>query len=284
MKHLVRSMAVMVCLAGTSFAQNGGNINVNTFSPPMDSRGIITVESAESLQHLEYSFGLWLTWAHNLVRFENSGTGNTFEVTDIANPTFVGALGLDLGIPVSIGVSAPINLVYGNRDPNFVDLMDPNNNNDFRFSAQGFGDLGLHLKAQFMSPKWGNPIGIALKGSLHLATRTEDDSFMGADGMMPDVRLIVERQFGRKVRIALNGGFRARLGDFHGYTDNSIGGTPPPPTTGETIEAKNSIPWGVGIGYALTPRKTEVMLEAFGQVPLDGQNYKPLEALLGLKL
>src|SRR4029079_13236855 len=93
-----------------------------------------------------------------------------------------------------------------------------------------------------------------------------------------------DKEFGaqRQLRISLNGGIRNRS-NTGSFTDNaSVEGSP---TTGQTISAGNEAPVGVGIAYAISPQKFDVVADVTRALPLsNNENFFPLEALGGIKL
>jgi outer membrane protein OmpA-like peptidoglycan-associated protein len=120
-----------------------------------------------------------------------------------------------------------------------------------------------------------------------LPTTSQENRFLGSKKLAPEALVVVDKEIGkaRRLRFAINGGVRV-LTDPEPYTDNGEDGTPQPsPSTGETIDTGGmEIPVGVGVAYALTPQKFDVVAEVFGAVPLEGENYFPLEALAGIKV
>ncbi len=263
----------------------GGDLDINAFRPAMDSRGYVTVNASQTLAHLDVSFGLVTTWAHKLLTFQNGA--NKYEVTNLFAPTIIGAIGLNFGLDMELGFSIPFGIMTGDRSPdNPGDPLDPNDNENFNFSGQGSGNIGTHLKVRFLNTSKGPKIGVAAIGSLYLPTGSESGKWLAESGLTPQIMGIVDKEFGSKqqFRIAFNGGFRTRLGDSRRYVDNTTLGTPVPPVTGEVIDAKSTIPFGVGVAYAVVPEKFELVAESFGELPLDGENFAPLEALAGLKL
>ena len=281
--------AALASWGTTAMAQgtNGANIDLNPFRPAMDSRGYITINASQVLGHKEVSFGLVTNWGRNLLVFESDdGSGpNTYEVLNIISPTLVAALGLKLGpVELEIGGSLPTQVMNGDRDPDFLAPNDPNNNQKFGFEGQGLGNVGLHLKARFLNAG-RSPVGVAVIGSLYLPTASTEDRWIGEGELTPQVMGVVDTELGKggRFKVALTGGVRLRQSTVT-FVDSGLGGTPAPPVTNQTLAVGTTIPFGVGIAYALSPQRFDVVGEIFGALPLEGENYFPLEAIGGIKV
>ncbi len=287
---LIAALSVPL-LAGTANAQStkvGGNIDINAFRPAIDSRGYITVNASQVLGHNELSFGLVTNWGKSVLTLESGP--NTYEVEHIITPTLVAAYGLKLGpAELELGASFPFHIMKGDRGPDFGDdtPSNPNDDKNFGFDSQGLGDIGLHLKARFLSTSKGPKIGLGVIASIYLPTASEEDAWLGEGKLTPQVMAIVDKEFGdtRRLRLAVNGGVRLRTGD-HIFVDNQTGfpnAHEETPETGETVEAKMTIPFGVALAYGLVPQKFDLVAEVFGAVPLGGENWMPAEAIAGAK-
>ena len=282
--------ALLVVAPSPARAQDAGDISVNPFHHAMDSRGYLTVNASQVLGNKEFAFGLVTDWGYKLVALEGAG-GTTFDVNHIVTPTLLAAGGLKLGpAELEFGATIPFVVVAGDRGPD-SDGGTPTNPNDdltFGMSGQGVGNIGLHLKTRFLKTSKGPKIGVGLIGSLYLGTFGGDSSprgkFLGDDKLTPQVLLMVDKEFGRerRFRAALNAGFRARTGAT-AYTDTGSGEAGSP-ATGEVIESGNEVPFGVGLAYALSPQKFDVLGEVYGAFAPNGQNYQPLEAIGGIKV
>lgn len=280
------AVGLIAGIASPAAAQDGGNINLNAFRPAMDSRGYITVNASQVLGHKELSFGLVTNWGRNVLKFESGS--NEFQVNNIITPTLVGAFGIKAGgLELEFGLSVPFGIMSGDRGPDSDGGTpnDPNDDENFQFEGQAVGDVGLHLKTRFLNTSKGPRIGFAVIASLYVNSATEKEKWLGNDGLTPQVMAIIDKEFGDKaqLKLAANGGFRARLGDST-FTDNSMMGMPARPITNETVEAKAGIPFGGGIAWGLVPEKFDLVGEVFGELPLGGENFFPLEAIGGIKL
>ena len=267
--------------ASSARAQVGGNIDLNAFRPAMDSRGFITVNASQILGHGDVSFGLVTNWGYRVLQFEEGESA--YEVTNVITPTLIAAVGLKLGpIEIEPGVSVPFQVMSGDEDPDFPGDPGQNNSDRFAFDGQGLGDVGLHMKWRLLSTSKGPRLGIALIGSVYLPTASEEERWLGEGKVTPQFMGVIDKELGEynQLRLALTGGIRIRTGD-HIFTDSA---TPPTPATGETVEAKSTVPLGAAISYGIVPQKFDIMAEAFTELPLGGENYMPGEAIAGIKL
>ncbi len=264
----------------------GGNAEINAFRPAIDSRGYITVNASQVLGHKELSFGLVTNWGKNVLTLKNGD--QLYEVQNIISPTLVGAYGLKFGpAELELGLSLPFHVMSGDRSPDFVGAS-INENKTYKFDGQGLGDIGLHMKARFLSTSKGPKIGLGVIASVYLPTASEDNKWLGEGKPTPQVMGILDKEFGdeRRLRLSFNGGVRLRSGT-HRFVDSQTGfpmADPNTPHTDKAVEAGTSIPYGVALAYALVPQKFDLVAETFGAVPLAGENWFPAEAIAGVKL
>ncbi len=274
----------------TAAAQDtdGASINLHAFRPALDSRGYITVNASQVLGHNELSFGLVLNWGRNVLVFESDDGQNRYEVQNIITPTLVGAYGLKLGpAELEFGVSLPFGIMTGDRSPDYEgEQGNPNDDEDFAIEGQGIGDLGLHLKTRFLNTSKGPRIGFAIIGSILLPTTSEEDRWLGDGELVPQVVAVLDKEFGRtgSFKVALTGGIRLRT-STETFVDNQTGtGMVQVPVTNQRIEAGMSAPVGIGIAYALSPQRFDLVGEVYGAVPIEGENFFPVDALGGIKV
>jgi len=284
------AVAAILAAAPRVHAEPGGNIDLNVFRPAIDSRGYLTVNASQPLGDLEVSFGLGaLDYGYKLLDFEGAG-GSSYSVDHMVAATLIGAIGKHVGpIELELGVSVPLTIMYGDRGPD--DPGDPGNANDdreFGIDGQGIGNVGFHLKTRFIKTSRPPHVGLGVIASVFLDTTDPKDRFLGENQLVPQIMGILDKEFGRegRLRVALNAGIRIR--ETRTFTDNGAGEDAtdiPTPTTNGTMTASNEIPFGLGIAYAISKQKFDVVAEVFGSVPIgDHDNYQPLEALGGIKL
>lgn len=269
-----------------AIAEPAGNIDLNAFRPAMDSRGYLTVNASQVLGDKEVSFGLGeLDWGHSLLKLD--GNGNTYSIDDIIGATLIGAFGLHLGpAELEFGASVPFLVMSGDRGPD-------QGQNQFKFDGKGIGNVGVHFKTRFLKTSRAPHLGLGVIGSLYLPTASPTDRFLGeatrennrsSAKLVPQVMGILDKEFGRTsaLRISLNAGIRVRSSETFVNNDPGMENAP---VTGASITAGTEIPFGVGIAYALSRQKFDIVGEVYGALPVgDHTNYMPLEALAGVKL
>ena len=296
----VVTLSVVLAVGRLAAADPAGNIPLDTFRPAIDSRGYLTINASQVLGDKEVSFGIGaLDWGHHLLSFgdTNGGSylgskcgagGNCYSVDNVVTATLIAAFGIHAGpAELEFGASVPFVIMSGQRLPSFTDPGGNSNlNQQFSLDGQGLGNLGLHFKTRFIKTSRLPHVGLGVIASVYLPTTSPKARFLGDDKVVPQVLGIFDKEFGKRseLRIALNGGIRIRSAST--FTDNDIGGgARPAPLTNGTITAGNEIPYGLGIAYALSVQKFDLVGEVFGTVPLgDHTNYQPLEAIGGVKL
>ena len=273
-------MSALLALAGTAAAQPAGNLPIDTFRPAIDSRGYLTLNASQPLGHKEVSFGLGaLSWGHRLLAFQDGNA--SYSVDNVVTATLIAAFGVKAGpAELELGASLPLAIMSGDRGPDNLGVpADPNDDQRYKLDGQGMGNLGIHLKTRFLKTSRKPHIGLGVIASLYLPTATKD-RFLGEKGLTPQLIGVLDKEFGRRFRITVNGGIRLRSTTT--FTDMGEGGATP---TNGTITAGAEAPIGLGMAYAIAPQKFEVVGEVFGSIPLgDHQDYQPAEALAGVKL
>jgi OOP family OmpA-OmpF porin len=275
---------LLIALPSTAAqADKGGDMELQSFQPALDSKGMVTLDRSQVLGHLEPSFGLVTNWAAGLLQLE--GQGNSYDVEHILSPTLVGALGLrPFGLNLQLALSLPFRVVSGDRGPddNGGTADDPNDDKNYSFEGQGLGNIDTQLKWRVLNTSH-SPVGLALIAGVELPTTSADESWLGADTTTPHLRVALDRRQG-SFGMALNLGMRLPLSESEFVDD-----TPPVidgisgPMTGERIASGISFPFGVGISYELVPQQFDLVGEVFGQYAPNADNYQPLEALAGAK-
>ncbi len=282
----VSAAAMLAVGVSSAHAQSdGANIDINAFRPAMDSRGYVTLNASQVLGHKEVSFGLVTTWRRGLVQFAEGD--NEYAVTNLIAPTLIGAFGIKSGpLELEIGLSIPFVLVSGDRGPDFEGVPgEPNDDENFQFDGQGVGNVGLHAKVRFLNTSKGPRIGLAVIGSVYLPTVSEDDSYLGEEGVTPQVMVVLDKESeGGRLRVALNGGIRVPTSTST-FTDNGFMNPDGVDiSTGGIVESGPSIPFGAGIAWAVSKQKFDLVGEVYGAVALGGESYFPLEAIGAAKV
>ncbi|MEJ7599480.1 MAG: OmpA family protein [Kofleriaceae bacterium] len=243
---------------------------------------MLTINASQTLGHGELSFGLGsLAWGHDMLAFEEGK--NRYSVDDVITATLIAAVGIKLGpLRFQLGASVPLTVLSGDRGPdNLGELADANDDINYGLEGQGVGNIGLHLKTRLVSPG-RHGVGVGAIASLFLPTVSPTERFLGDKQLSPQLIGIIDTELGRRgrFRVALNGGIRLRSTTT--FVDTGDMGAPP---TNKAITASAELPVGLGLAYAVSPHKFDVVAEVFGSIPLgDHQNYQPLEAIGGIKL
>jgi outer membrane protein OmpA-like peptidoglycan-associated protein len=282
-KILIGAVAALAP-AGAQAQKVGGDVDIDSFRPAMDSRGYVTVNASQVMGNLDVSFGLVTDWGHNILRLSggpqtatgyNSGN-KAYIVEDIITPTLQAALGL--GGFLEIGVSLPFRIVSGTHDPDYIgDPTNPTDDDHFNFSAQGLGDFGIHAKVRLLDTSHF-PIGLALTGSVWIPAGHDEQSWLGENQVIERFSLILDHEW-RRVRIAGNFGLQLRS-NGRSFTDTATADA-----TGQTVTAKNELPFGAAVAFAVVKDRFDFIAELTGSVPLDNAvNYQPLEALGAIKV
>jgi len=301
-RHLMRPLFLAASLAlfgGVAAAQPGGDIQLDTFRPAMDSRGYFTVNASQTLGDKDVAFGLGaLDWGHHLLSFGDTSNGSFFgskcsgstapcySVDDILTATLIGAVGLHIGpADLEFGVSVPVVIMGGDRGPD-IDPGDGSTPMKFSLSGQGLGNVGLHFKTHFIKISKPPHVGLGVIGSLYFPEPGgSQNNWIGSPTTSGEVIGILDKEFGRegRFRVALNGGIRFNSSQTFTDNDTMTGG---PMRTGLSITTGgNEIPFGVGLAYAISVQKFDVVGEVYGVKPLGTYvDYQPLEAIAGIKL
>ncbi|HVV87828.1 MAG TPA: OmpA family protein [Kofleriaceae bacterium] len=290
-------LAVLPALATLAIAPmaaraQAGDVNINPFHPAMDSRGYLTLNASQVLGNHELSFGLVTDWGYKLL--ELSGDADTtMSIDNVISPTLIGAVGFKFGpAELELGAAVPFVVVSGDRGPDFEgDPGTPNDDERFKISGQGLGNVALHLKTRFLKTTRGPRIGLGLIGTLYLPTTSKDHQFLGDDKITPEIELILDKEFGvdRRFRAALNAGVRIHTGTTTFVDDATAfpADNPPSPNlnqTGKSFDTGTELPVGLALAYAVSPQKFDLVGEVLGAMPVGGDNYFPLEAIAGIKV
>ena len=278
--------------------------DLQLFRPAVDTKGYITVNASQVLGLWDVSFGLVGTLAGQPLHLESNGVN--FRSDFAFTPTLQAALGFKYA---ELAVTMPVHIIAGGAGPAYVSPNGNNYNNDFSWSGQGLGDLGIHAKGRFLNTS-KHPVGLALLASVYLPTSTSPQNFTGDGtvGIAPSI--IVDREFGRsrRFRMALNLGAHLRL-ERHTFTDSGQffkdsgdmanqkmlcgptadgKGVPQGAAgcgTGLSRSVGQQLKYGLGASYAVIPGRLDVLAEIYGAAALDGaEKGFPLEGIVGAKV
>ena len=301
MRRTLVALVVFAALAPRARAQDASQpaFSLQNFRPAIDSKGYVTVNASQILGHLDFSFGLVGSYAHNVLTL--SGQSAQLRVEHFLTPQLQFAIGLFKWI--ELGVTLPVHIMFGSRSPKFADA-DPNHDDALDFSGQYVGDIGFHVKARLLNTS-KYPVGLGLSFSLY-APSGDAKRFLGEGQVTLRPELIVDKELGhsRRFKMALNAGALIRP-SLHSYTDSgtTLSGVPDvaggaafcaPSTmlgaapgsavcgTQQSRALGSQFTYGLGVSYAIVPAKFDLVGEAFGYA--GGAQASPLEGLLAAKV
>jgi OmpA-OmpF porin, OOP family len=281
--------------------RNGG-VDLQVFHPGVDSKGFITLNASQILGPKEFSFGLVSTWARDPLSFEGTVGGTTrtsWQLENLITSSFQGAVGVFARrqIGLQIGLVLPVSILSGQAQPS--DPLMPNNTNDdrnYRFDAQGLGDLVIHPKIR-LSNASRNKLGFSLIPSIVIQSG-DSDSFFGEGKFILQPTAVVDTELGRLgwFRAALNVGARIRTGGASQFTESEpnfwrrVNGMPM--NTNQGIQVGNELLAGLGLSFGVVPGKFDIVGEVFSFTGLNDSKFlhnnermKPgMEGIAGIKL
>ena len=176
---------------------NGAGFDTHLFRPAMDSKGLFTVNGSDVLGAKEFSVGLVLDYAHDLLRVPGSQL-----IEHSFQGTFQGNFGI--GNQLVVGLDLPVDLMSAGAqdEPGWT-----NQKVDF----QGVGYIAAHAKWRLTRVERGLGVSVGLQIGDGFG---ESASNAAADpGFFYWPMAIVEERFGpiHQFRIALNAGFRGHF-------------------------------------------------------------------------
>lgn len=174
--------------------------NVERFRLSTDRGGILDVELAEVMPHLQLELSAWLGYSNDpLVVYRDTADGRVREgavVSDRLGGNLLAAIGLFDRF--EIGVAIPLIFVQENELGDFMSVSGS-------VSSFGIGDIRLHPKVVLLR----GDLSVSLALGLTLPTSSSSDYF--GDGQVTFApELLVAKRFGSKTRAGLNVGYRVR--------------------------------------------------------------------------
>jgi outer membrane protein OmpA-like peptidoglycan-associated protein len=162
---------------------------VDSVRPAIDSRGFLTLDASQVLDHKDVSFGIGsLQWGHH-------------GIDDIVTATLVAALGVRVGIPLELGASLPFTITSGSRDD------------------QDIGDVGLHGKVQLARV---HRLGVGMLASVYLG-EAATPQFMGlVDGTFGRFRVAINGGVRMGSAMAMGTTFPAGVAAAYGLVPEKI--------------------------------------------------------------
>ncbi|MEC7518265.1 MAG: OmpA family protein [Myxococcota bacterium] len=288
-----------LCVATPAAAQSRltGGMDLRLLRPPVDSKGLLTLNGTDILGENALSFGLVLDGGFGLVPFEGFVNDGTVRATDAArtgrlvDAMVTGTLHANWGIAnlLVVGAQLPVSVISG------PDVTVPGQlEGGGGLAYQGFGGVVLHGKIRLLRPD-RDAFGLAASVQVELPTGSPSE-FVG-DGTLAIVpSLIAEWRPARALRIGAELGYRLAVAD--GATLRVGGRTEPVDPDGAAqgpvlvdgrgrdLRYEDTLRFGLGLGWRFTD-VTELAVELIGSQVIDAWGHPhalSLEALGGLKV
>jgi OmpA-OmpF porin, OOP family len=261
---LSRTLCALFALlvSSTAVAQNY-NLSLVDFEPAVDSRGMISVDRAQSLETGQFNLGIYL--AHGLTQLKQSISDRD---TDLVRHYSTGHAMFAVGIEgwAELGVQVPITMVRGDFD---------GVGDETTVTADGLGDVRTSLKLTILRPE-RYPVSLALALHARLPTGTKD-FFMTDDGLTFAPNLIVDTSFLGRFSTALNLGFTSRS-SYVLETPINAGGA----VLQRSSEVARSSHLNVNLGFVIAAvrNRFHVVLESINRLPTQTDNGEDVSAAL----
>jgi OOP family OmpA-OmpF porin len=291
----------ILCLPSTSSAQarlSGPGMDLRLLRPPLDSKGLLTINGADILGENAISFGLILDAGFGLLPFDgfvNDDTVSAMEAerrSRVVDYMFNGTLHFNWGIAnlLVVGAQLPISVVAG---PDLT-IPDQYGESGGGLSYEGLGGLILHGKIRILRPD-RDDIGLAASVQFELPTGSPQE-FIGDPILAITPSVIAEWRPARSLRLNLEVAYRLGIGD--GATLRVGGRTEPADVdgpanqpvmiagAGNDLRYEDLLRFGIGLGWRATDAM-ELALEFQGSQVIDDWGNPAalsMEATLGLKI
>jgi outer membrane protein OmpA-like peptidoglycan-associated protein len=285
----------VVLAAGARVAHAERMADTRLFRPAVDSKGLFTVNASPILPHLGLSFGLVLDYASSVFRLEGDEGIRQGDAPSIIGNAVWGTLHFDIGLAnwMVLGVQLPVGIL-GGRSVEHPDTSEPPDGvpetgidiggGDFTsgYEGQGLGNVALHAKVRILRVDM-MPVGLAAIVQVGLPTvAARDPTFLGDALGYAAVTGVVDRWFGRRIKLALNVGFRLSFGAL-GHRALVLTNLP---GRYDRFEYGHAITWGVGASFGLVPGALDLVVEHSGQMLVTRPDilHTPMEVDAGLKI
>jgi outer membrane protein OmpA-like peptidoglycan-associated protein len=276
-------------------AEDGAKTSTRLFEPAVDSKGLFTVNASPILPHLGLSFGLVLDYGNSIFRLQKGESSHQLHHNRaIIDNSVWGTLHFNLGLKnwVVVGLQLPIGVLGGKTLEKDIDDPPDEEPNDTiggvnlmeQWDGQGLGNLALHVKVRFLRVEL-MPVGVAAIVQVGLPTvAAEQPSFLGDEYGFLRITGVVDKWFGRRIKLALNLGFKLSFGGVAGkgvHLTNLPGGD-------EFKYGAGQVEWGVGAAFGLIPDSLDFILEYYGHMVVGGAAvdmvHTPMEIDGGFKI
>jgi outer membrane protein OmpA-like peptidoglycan-associated protein len=300
LRRLLTIVFLSCCFASNAAAQArlvAGGMDLRLVRPPLDSKGLLTVNGADILGENALSFGLVLDAGFGILPFEGFVNDPTMPAEDarrtsrLVDALFTGTLHMNWGIAnlLVVGAQLPIQIIAG---PDVTVPGQYGGDGQGGLSYEGLGGIVLHGKVRILDPQRG---GFGLAASLQVEFPTASPSELVGDPILAlTPSLIAEFRPVRELRVNLEVGYRLGIGEgavLH------VGGRTEPggptasqaalvPGVGQDLRYEDLLRIGVGAGWRVSDA-VELALELNASQVIDawGQaNALSMEGLAGVKI
>jgi OOP family OmpA-OmpF porin len=284
----VLALAGALSLTGSAEAKdpripdtNGSGMDLHLFRPPLDSKGLASVNGADVLGAWDWAIGLFVDYGNGFMEL-NEGHGTDQLVEHAFNGTLQFNLGfLDL---FSIGISGPVTLMAGGAVTDIGPTGATYDNASYNQESLGF--LALHTKFRILHPR--SVIGLAIAGQVGFATgQAGPRSLASEPGVWFWPQVILEKQWldpQNELRLAVNAGFRGHTGDNPQF---GLGQDGLPQLSAGEFEYGQLVTSGLGLSYrVIWPLDlfAETYMSALVTGKSDAAQRISAEAIGGLKI
>ncbi|HJL16728.1 MAG TPA: OmpA family protein [Sandaracinaceae bacterium LLY-WYZ-13_1] len=277
-----------------------GGMDLRLVRPPLDSKGLLTLNGTDVLGENALSFGLILDAGFGVLPFEGFENDGTIPAADaerrgrLVDAMFTGTLHANWGIAnlLVVGAQLPVSVISG------PDVSIPGQygsaEGEGGLAYQGLGGIVVHGKIRLLRPE-RDPIGLAASVQVELPTASPSE-FAGDPILALTPSLIAEWRPAREVRLGLEVGYR--LG-FGGGATLRVGGRTEPAEPsgaaeqprliegeGRDLRYEDTLRFGAGVGWRFT-EVLELVAEVQGSQVIDDWGNPAalsLSALGGLKV
>jgi len=296
------ALALSLCLAPGASAQSrlsGGGMDLRLLRPPLDSKGLLTLNGTDILGENALSFGLVLDAGFGILPFEGFENDGTVSASDavrrgrLVDAMFTGTLHANWGIAnlLVVGAQLPVSVLTG---PDVTVPGQYGEGGGGGLAYQGFGGVVLHGKIRLLRPD-RDAFGLAASVQVELPTGSPTELVGDATlALVPS--LIAEWRPARELRLGAEVGYRLAIADgatlrTGGRTEpGNPGGAAQGPVLvdgeGRDLRYEDTLRFGLGLGWRFTD-VTELAVELIGSQVIDAWGHPhalSLEALGGLKV
>ncbi len=303
MRLAVSLLALLVLAPSAASAQarlTAGGMDLRLLRPPLDSKGLLTLNGTDILGENAISFGLILDAGFGLVPFDGFVDDSTVAAMDaerrarLVDALFTGTLHFNFGIAnlLVVGAQVPVSVVSG-PDVSVPGQYEPGPEGG-GLSYEGLGGIVLHGKIRLLRAE-RDPIGLAASVQFEFPTASPSelvgDSILAiTPSLIAEWRPVRELRIGAEVayRIGFGEGATLRVGGRSEPADPNGAAQAPllVAGSGEDVRYEDTLRFGVGFGWRFTD-VTELSAELIGAQLIDqwGQGGAlSLEVVGGLKI